>query len=1096
MSTDCKNWKSEDLHHIAAGWKLNSVNNQDEMHLFVDGQEVSNLNYWGENYDSILENRFRSKHLDRYVGDFDADIVGGDDLVTTNGSNTVTSSVNFAIYNIQVGDIIYINEIGFNPSGYSISNINGQELTLTLPMPTTFSDAKYSVNRASLALKTKDWLYPNICVLKAEQKFVDFGTVNDNFLIIPSDSYKNIEIEDFIKIDGYVTQVRLVGENAVLLGSNLPAMSNIPFYVYSKDLVELKSPESINPEYYIEDDKIFVTNNVLAGELVFASTLGINSERNIVKYYNWTNDGENIIKTRLPTPIDLDAVKIKKILKTHAITKDTVTGYNSGDHSFEFTDNSFNGFTSVSDTGRTVDFTMAGNNIDFSQPLTIDINGTDGYDNYVSETLNFSEVGSQSTVNKYRVINEMLIQGYYLDNGKNYFGLVEAFEHNDLFVPEDSVVYPTLKYSYVIKDGFDLESDGYTFTDGYMFFSYGDKGNHLYINSPLAAAGIYEILEVVDNHTVVLDSNLNEVFTGGRYQIVRTTGDKTGFQNGYFTFEQAEQIGQKYFLNKGDYQFDYYSKLNIDYETNDLIVIGNNFDKTKPLQGTLDQIKIDNVLFTDVRIGEIKTIKTVTSEFNSLKPLKPSESTLFLLQDLVNTAKFYDRNKNKNLFYTNYRINENFGDSIHVLQPLTIENNGIFNSREGTISFWVSPVNDSFHENRMTTFFDFYGAITEEVETTNKNTLFLKNKVSKILKVETFGSDKDYFTDGNVSYSLDDTIIEEVNLSPAVQFVEVNQPVQQVISVKQKDLFGAPDLYGTLGYVADDRQTIFLERFVNGNYPGEVIYKPLGIDNKLNKQIVNLGTPLPSDIMKVRVTYLPEGIKGDRMALYKNKAGSLVFRIEASNVVNEITTPINWTAGSWHKVKLSFSMKNTNTDTMTMWIDGYQQHNTFDYDTTYINSPYDGYVAADFGNVVNYNNISKNINFTDQIQTLTFGSLFDGTLKKEFVIDDLKFTNKYSEGYYFAGERFDLSYSKNLNSVIPSVNDLYTTYLLSGNTKRTLTENFSYLRGKNSVNNDFYLNIFDSFDIVKSNDRVKLILEKLIKLIKPASSRVYIKYIG
>lgn len=1097
LATSCADWKAEDLHHIAVAWKLNTVNNNDELHLFIDGKEVSNVNYWGENYDAILQGSFRSMHLDRFIGTFDASIIGSNDLETIAGSNVVNSSVNFAVYNIQVGDIIYINEVGFNPGGYSISNVNGQELTTTLPMPFTLTDAKYSVNRASLTLKTKDWLYPNVCVLKAANKFVDFGNTMDDILIIPSNSYLDIEIGDFISVDGYVLQVVLKAPNAVKLSHSVSTNTNIPFYVFKKDLIELKGPESVNPEYYFEDDKLFVTSNVLAGELIFVSTLGINSERNIARYFSWTNNSENIIKTRLPTPINLDTVKIKHIMASNPMNKENVTGYNSLTHSFEFTDNSANIITSISDTGRTLDITISGSNIDFTIPSTyITMYGTDGYGNPQSESIYFTEYGTKSTVNKYTSIDEYSFYSYFVDGYKHNFGSIQISENKDLFTPENSGLYPVLKYSYVIKDGFDLESDGYVLTDENLFFSYSDKDNYIYINDPPAASGIYKIIEIVDNHTIIVDAGPSLVFTGGRYQVLRTTGDKTGFQNGYFTFEQAEQIGQKYFLTQGEYLFDYYSKLNLDYDANDVMVIGNKFDKTKPLNGTLDQIKIDNVMLTDVRAGEVKVTKNITSEFNSLKPLKASESTLFLLQEMKDVAKFYDRNKNKKLFYTNHRINENFGDSIHVLEPFTIDNNGIFNSKEGTISFWISPVNDSFHENRLNTIFDFYGAITEEIETTNRTSLFLSGKASKILKVEILGSDRDYFLNGSISYTLDDTITEESSVSPGQQFVEVSRPVQQVVSVKKTDVFGASDLYGQTGYVDEDRQTIFLQYPADSYGSLTVIYKPLGITSTLNKQVINLGIPLPSDIMKVRVTYLPEGTNGDRMVLYKNPAGSLVYRVEADGKSTEIITPINWVAGSWHKVKLSFSMKNTSTDTITMWVDGYQQHNTFEYDTTYINSPYDEYQSADFGNVVNYNNISKNIKFLDQIRTLTFGSLSDLTSRKEFVMDDLKFTNKYSEGYYFAGERFDLSYSKNLTTVIPSVNDLYTTYLLSGNTPRKLTENFSYLRSKGSVNNDFYLNIFDSFDIVKSNDRVKLILEKLIKLIKPASSRVYIKYLG
>jgi NADPH-dependent 7-cyano-7-deazaguanine reductase QueF len=39
------------------------------------------------------------------------------------------------------------------------------------------------------------------------------------------------------------------------------------------------------------------------------------------------------------------------------------------------------------------------------------------------------------------------------------------------------------------------------------------------------------------------------------------------------------------------------------------------------------------------------------------------------------------------------------------------------------------------------------------------------------------------------------------------------------------------------------------------------------------------------------------------------------------------------------------------------------------------------------------------------------------------------------------------------------------------------------------------MNIFDNLDIINDNEKIKEILEKLIKVLKPANSRVYIKYI-
>ena len=1098
VSHNCSDWVADDLHHIGAGWKLNTVNNTDELHLFIDGQEVLSQNYWGENYSTIEQNVFRSLHLDRFVGTFDRDIVGSDDLVTNSGSTTVTSSINFGNYNIQPGDIIYINENGLPLGGYSILSVNGQDLILTAPVSLAFTNARFSVNKATLTLGTKDWVYPDLAVLKGETKIFDFGSiVSDGYLISPGNDLSSAEVGDYVFINNQLVKITELYTNYAKIYPIIDVINNVPFYVYSKALIELKGRNATSPDYSTVDNKIIITNNVSANDIIMVGTLGVNTERNLGKYYVWSNNAENIIQTRMPSPIDLDAVKVKKIIKEIAI-KDGIDNISAGAGVFHWeTDSLEEYFTSPSVYGRSLTVTVSGtSNVNFNDGYVyVSVSGEDADGYSLNEVNSFSEFGSIDLINKFIKVTSIEVDGYITDVAKPWIYL-EVSETNSITAPEDNdTLYPVIKYSYVIKDGFDLESDGYTLSDSNVFFSYSDKNNYIYIVDPAMHGGIYKITDVLDNHTITTYPSISGSFSSGKYQILRTTEDRTGFQNGYFTFQQANAEGQPYYLTQGTYKFDYYSRLNLDYLSNDEFIIGNNFDLSSPSKATLDQIKINNILLEDTRIGEVSNNKSITADFNSLKPLKQDSSTLFLLQGITNISDFYDRNKNKELFYTNYRINSNFGDSIHVLKPLMIENNGIFNSKEGTISFWMSPINDTYHDNRDGYYFDFSGIISEEVLSVDRNTLFLSTKASKILKVETLSSTEDFFLNGEITTTIDDALTEIIELTTGQQTLTTTQTIQQIISVKRTNSINNFD-YFKGGYIANDRTTVFL-----GSSPQEtenytVIYKPLGLSNIVSKQMVKLGRLLPSDVMKVKVTYFPENHQGDRMSLYKTKEGNLVYEVTATNKVAKITSPIVWSSGSWHKIKLSYSMKNTTSDTISMWLDGYQQSNTFDYDTTFNHTPYDGYTASSFGNVVNYNNISTTLNFIDQINYLVFGSTTSFTNKMQFLLDDLKVTNKYDDGYYFAGERLDLSFSKNLNAVVQSVSDLYTTYILSGNSEKTISENFSYLRGKDSINNDFYLNIFDSFDIVKSNDRVKLILEKLIKLIKPASSRVYIKYLG
>jgi hypothetical protein len=77
----------------------------------------------------------------------------------------------------------------------------------------------------------------------------------------------------------------------------------------------------------------------------------------------------------------------------------------------------------------------------------------------------------------------------------------------------------------------------------------------------------------------------------------------------------------------------------------------------------------------------------------------------------------------------------------------------------------------------------------------------------------------------------------------------------------------------------------------------------------------------------------------------------------------------------------------------------------------------------------------------------------------------------------------------------PVTKDLYTTYLLDFDSLVKLNDDFTTLKDRENGSFDFTVNIFDSFDIVSSSEKVQEVLEKLIKVLKPANSRVFIQYI-
>src|ERR1035438_2852178 len=108
---------------IAASWKLNTRNNRDEMHLFIDGLEVPNVIKYGQKLQPYPNEPYRTVDAEILNDGYPIvyDIFGSDDLVTQQGSPYVSSSIVFSNHDIQLGtSLIYINEPVFSTSGYVI----------------------------------------------------------------------------------------------------------------------------------------------------------------------------------------------------------------------------------------------------------------------------------------------------------------------------------------------------------------------------------------------------------------------------------------------------------------------------------------------------------------------------------------------------------------------------------------------------------------------------------------------------------------------------------------------------------------------------------------------------------------------------------------------------------------------------------------------------------------------------------------------------------------------------------------------------------------------------------------------------------------
>lgn len=1133
ISADVSAWQINQPHQVGASWKLNTRNNRDEMHLFIDGFEVPNIIKYGQKLQPYLHEKFRTINPEEIIGLVNRDIIGSDDLTTTTGSNVVSSSLNFSSYTLLPGDTIFIDEMGFNSTGYTIESIAGQQLILNSPMPLTLpGDGRFSINRTQFTVTSEINIVPNITVstISPLVKGTDMaGAAGTNIMTSASSNFVTSGVQPgfLIRADNNTLAttytILQVTATSLIIDEILPInFSSTQFQVYSHVETEIPGVRALFPSYSISQDSNFnniltVSNNVFAGDLLLLRTLGLNF-RNITKqYYVWGNQQENILKTRLPAPISLDEANITKII----LSPTSIGPGNSALVAGKFISSNLPGsHPTNAQAGRTLSVVLSGTNIDFSSPAQITINGDSGFIN-VTETISFTDYGTLDFAHPYISVNYIQVNVKPINSLKSAC-VIQVREKYPMTHGEFSGLVPVIRYSYVVGSGYGLYNDSpTTVRDDSNNFSSFDVGNYLLINSPgvvdgYCVAGFYIITGVsADFNSVSIQPTYASGpvplpnFTNGIYQVLNVNSYRSGLQNGYFTFEAGEMPGQAYFLSSGTYEFDYSTYASIKFEpVNEYCYLGSDMDSKNQINAVLNEVKIYSTMLTDTRVGETVPANqpSITKDYNSLKPLKSGPSTLMLLTlgayPFVNSAPFYATlPSNPQHFQSTYAINDNFGQSLVINDiPILLPNEGILDTRkEATIEFWVSPFYDTANDPKTRTYFDAYGAVVEAAVSVSDVAVKISAPASQILSVElqAGGTDIDYFAGGKLEIDTQRAIQEET-ISLNAYSVVVTQTILQVITVK---IVGDPTGtdYFNNGSIGSDGKTIFLgTNLPQPTLPLIITYQSTSNNNRtLNTQVIRLNRKLPYQNTPVIVKYIPKGLQGDRIQIFKDSFGNINFSIMASGTNFVVSTPIRWARNTWHRVKAQYKINGgVGMDEMKLFIDGYQWNDVL-FGSGIFGSfpiimgmafPGDGYADG------YTNTISTNINFKDPINDLVIGNDYTGVNGIYALIDNFRISNQFRPIYAPYGEPLDVNYTSNLSAAFPVTQDLYTTYLSDFNSVTALNTNFATIKNRETGLFDFTITILDSLGIVSSSLLVQQTLETLINILKPANSRVFIKY--
>lgn len=598
ISKDISSWKNGDKHFIAASWRLASKDGRDEMHLFVDGQEVPNIVRYGGRPAASSSYRFRNVIPEIVSAPVPANTLAGNDLIITSGSDIVTSGgSDFPIAGITVGSRMYIEdpEILHPVNGYfTITQIvSGNSVRLDNTFTYTMHDVVFSVNRWKTPVSTQMMYETNIAV-----SLISGG----------------VETE-------------------------IPGLrAEVPSYAIEVD--EYGQPNLI------------IRNTAQAGDLVAIRTLGLSHRRARDRKYVW-GTRSNVIHTMLAPPINLDHVEIYSVIKTKYVLSPAVSAiipYGGG--------NGFHAAGIMPDTqpsnesaGRLLSVSINGNNVNFDTPVLIDIHGTT-YSGAFNEVVQLNAAGSADTVERFlsvssidataKVFSTAIPSISFEIKETSPITFCDGYDGYDGYGYDGYDGYcPVIRYSQKEHVVINWTGSGNTLYSASSTFFDTSAGKAVQMTSPASAAGMYTITSVLDEHTLQVQPAFPVPFANGHGSIYNISISRSGFANGMFTFEAAGYAGVPYYLKEGYYDFDYAAYLEMPFELDSkYMYIGSNFSGAKQADAIIDELRCLSADSSDTRVGEVLAAgsRNVTTDYNTVNPFTPDTITTLLMHFDEKTA--------------------------------------------------------------------------------------------------------------------------------------------------------------------------------------------------------------------------------------------------------------------------------------------------------------------------------------------------------------------------------------------------------------------------------------------------------------------------
>lgn len=731
LSTNIQDWERSETHHIATSWKMNTIEMRDELHLFVDGQEVPATYRFKGYLEQPLGSVFMDEASEVLVSSATIPTIGGFDGITNAGSDIFSSlGSQFITDGVAIGSKFLI-----------LDDTADGDNTQTSPyvfVRSIMSETQFRLEVGPAGSGTPYYAVSSLTGIKFSVNPVEAETVSDS-------SFEKIRL---FSID-------TIGNET-----------------------ELYSPDTLTPDYGFSEDGyqeyVNIYNGINIGDYIVLRSYGLSIARCRQLVYIWPDLRTNILSTIMPQPTDISKINITSIIakkieldpSLFAVVATAVGGHIipvlvAG--AFDFCQ------PSNSTDGRKLKATISGNNFDFTGINRIIITGTTT-DGYGSEILDFSFVGSQTTTRYFKSITDIL--GFFspIDATKSP-GTIEVREAHPINWEENGGDYAEVLLSAQEQAG----TNGQTFVgtskfvDAYSRWGADDIGKIIDIASIADAYMIADVEldpsgTVKDSDTIYLSRYNGTSFmwptssSGLSWRQLTVSHGDSGFANGLITLEVAGSGGQPFLLRSCWYEVDFPTFLTIPWnQMPENLYIGSDINSENQANAVIDEMRILDETSNDTGRGELtpSSGRSITTDAQVIQEYEDSTQTLGLFHfndGVENSASFYSS------FSDSFRQSENsvnslFGQSgvFNQKKSLQYDNTSIFNNDAGTIEFWVSPILDTYNDPTRR----FYVDLTpdQELETTaiSAVTVVLPTRARSVRSVTITGSDTNYFTGGNLA---------------------------------------------------------------------------------------------------------------------------------------------------------------------------------------------------------------------------------------------------------------------------------------------------------------------------------------------------------